>query len=90
MANRGWAKCFYLNIAPKWVSIVIWDRFRNRRLAVTTGSNELGPGCYRLFLKVAANNVGPIFKTFELTINSWVEDESKMFSEGISIKEISE
>ena len=103
--NFRWAhytRKVYLNIAPKMGKHCNLGQIPNPApgckvvlhlaLEVTpnTGRNELGPGCYRLFLKVAANNVGPIFKTFELTINSWVEDESKMFSEGISIKEISE
>ncbi len=49
----------------------------------------LGPGLYRLELRVAAANCGPVIATLELNIvGTWHEDESAMFRNGIELRVI--
>ena len=52
-------------------------------------TNQVDPGVYRIELKLAAANTEPVTKIIELNHKGvWYEDEGKMFSEGIGIKEI--
>jgi hypothetical protein len=54
-----------------------------------TRSHLLGPGVYRLILKVAAANTRPVTKFLEISITGrWYEDERKMFSDGVGYREV--
>jgi hypothetical protein len=54
-----------------------------------TLSHLIPPGAYRLDLRVAAANCAPVTKRIELTMTGrWFEDQSQMFSDGLSLKVI--
>ncbi len=54
-----------------------------------TLSHLAPPGFYRIEIKLAAANMEPITKTIELNhTGDWYEDESRMFSDGIGMREI--
>jgi hypothetical protein len=54
-----------------------------------TKSNLLAPGAYRLELRLAAANAKPVTKTIEINHTGiWYADETKMFSDGIGMREI--
>lgn len=55
-----------------------------------TGSHLLGPGTYRLELKIAASNCEPVTKTLELFVSGdWYADEEEMFRSGLTMREVS-
>ncbi|MCU0225870.1 MAG: hypothetical protein MUF27_17790 [Acidobacteria bacterium] len=55
-----------------------------------TKSHLLPPGVYRLVLKVAAANDRPVTKILELSIaGKWFDDERKMFTEGVGLRDVS-
>jgi hypothetical protein len=52
-----------------------------------TMSHLVAPGTYHLFIKVAAANVKPVPKTFEIVLTGrWHEDERRMLGDGIAIR----
>jgi hypothetical protein len=54
-----------------------------------TKSHLIGPGTYRLDLRVAAANSTPVERTIELTITGdWFVDQERMFAEGLGVKVI--
>lgn len=54
-----------------------------------TLSHLLEPATYQLHLQLAAANAAPIKKRFEITLTGkWFDEENKMFSDGIGIKEV--
>jgi len=56
-----------------------------------TNSHIVPSGVYRVELKVAANNANPTIKRFEFNIpDTWFNEEPKMFTEGIKIKEVND
>jgi hypothetical protein len=57
-------------------------------MAPATLSHLIPPGIYRFELKLAASNLKPITKKFEMNLTGdFYSDENKMFSDGIGIKE---
>ena len=57
-------------------------------VAPNTGTHLLGPGTYRLELRLAASNSPPVLKTVELTLTGdWFDDESRMFTDGVGFRE---
>jgi hypothetical protein len=58
-------------------------------MAPATLSHLIPPGVYRFELKLASSNSEPITKIIEITLTgNWFQDESKMFSDGVGMKEI--
>jgi hypothetical protein len=58
-------------------------------VAPNTMSHMIRPGVYRLELKIAAANARPVTKTLEINLTGqWFDEETKMFSDGIGLKEI--
>jgi hypothetical protein len=58
-------------------------------VAPNTNSHLLSPGIYRFELKIAAANVIPIIKMFEINhTGNWHPIEKDMFLNGIGIKEV--
>jgi len=58
-------------------------------VAPSTLSHLIRPGEYRLELKVAAANARPVTKVLEINLTGeWFDEESKMFAEGIGLKEV--
>jgi hypothetical protein len=59
-------------------------------VAPLTRSHLIPPGIYRLELRLAAANSTPVTKTLELTLTGqWHDEESKMFSDGVGLKDVS-
>ena len=58
-------------------------------VAPNTKSHLLHPGVYQLVLMIAAANSKPIKKAWEINMTGdWFYDETKMFSDGIGLKEV--
>ena len=58
-------------------------------VAPNTRTHLLGPGTYRLELRLAASNSPPVPKTVELTLTGdWFDDESRMFADGVGFREV--
>ena len=54
-----------------------------------TGSHIIKPGDYKIKIKIAANNLKPKTKIYNLIFkDEWLDDEREMFAGNISIKEI--
>jgi hypothetical protein len=54
-----------------------------------TLTHLIGPGEYRLQLRIAGGNCAPVTKTIEIIVTGkWFSDESKMFSDGLGVKVI--
>ena len=54
-----------------------------------TRTHLVGPGIYRIELRIAAANVKPVVKTIELTqTGDWSDDEAKMFSDGVGFRAV--
>lgn len=57
--------------------------------APNTLSHLIPPGVYRLMLLIAAANAEPVKKTIEITLTgTWYDDEERMFSDGIGLREV--
>ncbi len=51
-----------------------------------TLSHLIGPGSYRLLIKIAADNCAPRSKTIEFSFNGqWHQDEEQMFENGVQM-----
>lgn len=63
------------------VGVVQLEMFPNNRAHI------LGPGVYRVSVRVAAANAPPADTTLELEITGkWFDDEQRMFDEGVGLK----
>ena len=55
--------------------------------AATVGRSRFGPGTYRLYLRVAAENSKRIDRVIEITLHGeWYDDEEEMLTKGIELK----
>ncbi len=56
-------------------------------VAPNTLTHLIGPGEYRLQIRIAGGNCSPITKIIELTLTGqWFADQSRMFTDGLGIK----
>ncbi len=57
-------------------------------LQPSNAGNVVGPGKYRVDLRIAAGNATPTRKLVELHVSGWYQSEAEMLEKGISVKVI--